>query len=156
MTSSRWRPRSTVVGCAWFVALSTVLTIHLSSRDLELTVENVDTFNTYYGYGYKPAGRLPRSHEHEDEYNNRDDFTDTKPASNNIVSSSEELSKTSADGPQIIKQDGYTDLQLSGVNTSAIEDKIYWSPLVESLVPVGELFRLSLNLCILRCIVYSQ
>lgn len=139
MTSSKWRPRSAAVGCAWFVALSTILTIFLSSKNLELAVENTETSNAYYNYAYKPAERKPQSRENEDDYNgSNDDVIDT-------THLTEEPSVTSAGWRPLGQHGNITDSQFTRVDRNIVEDKIYWSPQVERLVPEGKWFTVRCN-----------
>lgn len=115
-----------VVGCAWFVVASTLTTMLISVRDLRQSP--AEDLYTHDVFAYKLVERKPQSSA-VDYSSSSDDVIGELSETNdskrdlelNVTSSSDHKSPTSES-----HDSGY------------VEDKIFWSKQVESLVPTGE------------------
>jgi len=138
--SPRYRSRVFLIGCAWFFAGSTLMTVLLSASDI------TDDGSTFYANNDVLHKRKPQSREY-DYAGGSDDVSETVSASgdfsarllqqeqhDNDVTVTSLNEKRSVDYQQPFRRS----------SNDVIENAIFWSQRSESFVPIGKCITITL------------
>ena len=128
MSSTKCRPRALLIGCAWFAAASTIITVLLCVRYID------DDGSTFYTNNFAVYKRKPQSREYDYNSNSDDvsesDYHNDRSQQQQQQEHDKDVSVTSSSIKSIVGDH-------LRFGSDVIEDKIFWSQEAESLVPIG-------------------